>query len=495
MGVKGRGRKAEADASKEVAAAALSRMGARPGDENSIAQAEWDALADSAKGIRTAEDWGYSTDDLNDEFALVVIGTRAMIVHEKPDAAPEDRLRFLQLDAFKALYQNRMTEIRESGGKLKPVTWATRWIADRDRRTYLGIEFLPAIGEVKGTPGYLNLWRGFSVEPRPGGSYAIFRDHLMTNVCDGDRCLFDWIFGWFAHMIQKPRDKPGTAIVLRGGMGTGKTKVGQVFGSLVRAHHFLIDDSRYLLGQFNSHMAACLFLQAEEAVWAGDKQAEGRLRGLITSEFQMIEQKGVDPIRMRNFVRLLMTSNEDWVVPAGKDERRFATFDVNPRCARNYDYFAEMDQELEAGGREALLFDLLAYDLSKVNLREIPKTEALLEQKTRSLDPMEEWLLDRLNAGAPTRALDHWPNQVERSTLYDDYVRETERMGVRRRAGQTQLGRKLKKLLPSIRDGRVTDEAGHRSRVYYLPSLRECRERFAETFGQGFKWESDDGDG
>lgn len=493
MGVKGKSRKAETEASKEVAAAAFSRMGERPGDDDPEAQAEWDSMADAASGMRTAENWGYSTSDLNAEFALAVIGTRAMIVHEKPDATPEDRLRFLQIDAFKAIYQNRMTEIRGSDGKLKSVSWATRWLADRERLTYDGIEFLPGVGDV-GTPGYLNLWCGFSVDPRQGGSYAIFRDHLLTNVCNDDRALFDWIFGWFAHMVQNPREKPGTAIVLRGGMGTGKTKVGQVFGSLVRAHHFLIDDPRYLLGQFNSHMAACLFLQAEEAVWAGDKQAEGRLRGLITSEFQMIEQKGVDPIRMRNFVRLLMTSNEDWVVPAGKDERRFATFDVNPRCARNYDYFAEMDHELNSGGREALLYDLLAFDLSKVNLREIPKTEALLEQKTRSLDPLEEWLLDRLNAGAPTRALDHWPDQVERSALYDDYVRETERMGVRRRAGQTQLGRKLKKLFPSIRDGRLTDATGHRSRVYYLPSLRECRESFAETFGQGFKWESDDGD-
>mgnify|MGYP000856866344 CR=1 FL=1 len=51
---------------------------------------------------------------------------------------------------------------------------------------------------------------------------------------------------------------------------------------------------RYLVGQFNAHLASCLFLQADEGFWAGDKQAEGRLKGLITSEYQMIELKGVD---------------------------------------------------------------------------------------------------------------------------------------------------------------------------------------------------------
>ena len=106
-----------------------------------------------------------------------------------------------------------------------------------------------------------------------------------------------------------------------------------------------------MTGQFNAHMASCLLLQADEAIWAGDKAVEGRLKGLITAPMQQIEAKGIDPIRLDNFVRLIMTSNEDWVVPAGKDERRFAVLDVDPRCAQNHEYFAEMDEEMAAGGR------------------------------------------------------------------------------------------------------------------------------------------------
>ena len=82
------------------------------------------------------------------------------------------------------------------------------------------------------------------------------------------------------------------------------------------------------------HMATCLFLQADEAVSAGDKHAEGRLKGLVTSTVEMIEAKGVDPVKVDNHLRLMMTSNSDWVVPAGKDERRFAIFDVG-RTAHN----------------------------------------------------------------------------------------------------------------------------------------------------------------
>src|SRR5581483_3130098 len=171
--------------------------------------------------------------------------------------------------------------------------------------------------------------------------YKTFRDHLLQNVCGGDEQLFRWVFGFFAHIVQRPRERLGIALVLRGKRGVGKTKVGEVIGSLFPRHYFLVDDPRYVTGQFNAHMASCLLLQADEAVWAGDKSAEGRLKSLVTSAIHQIEAKGVDPIRLKNYIRLIMTSNEDWVVPAGKDERRFAVFDVDDRCLQDIAYFQE----------------------------------------------------------------------------------------------------------------------------------------------------------
>ena len=94
-----------------------------------------------------------------------------------------------------------------------------------------------------------------------------------------------------AHLVQRRRERPGIALVLRGRKGTGKTKLGEVLGSLFAPHYFPGDDARYLVGQFNQHMASRLLLQADEAMWAGDKAAEGRLKGLITSKIQMIELK------------------------------------------------------------------------------------------------------------------------------------------------------------------------------------------------------------
>jgi hypothetical protein len=441
---------------------------------------------------------GYNVDWFNSFYAFVVIGGTAVVVQDRGPLLDRSGMRILKLDSFMAKYGNRYVERRNASGKAVAVGWGKAWLTDRRRRSFDGITFHPDPRHVAGPPGALNLWRGFAVEPRAGGSYTVFRDHLLTNVARGDKALFQWIFGWFAQMVQQPRLKPGTAIVLRGGMGVGKTKVGEVFGSLMPANYMLVDDDRYVTGNFNIHLVACLLLQADEATWAGDRAAGGQLKGLVTAETRMLEAKGVDPVVMPNFTRLVMTSNDDWVVPAGKDERRFAVFDVDPRCAQNHEYFAEMMAELDAGGREALLADLLAFDLSTVNVRVIPRTSGLLEQKIRSLDPIEAWLLDRLKAGRPTRKLDHWPEFISTEAWCDDYVASNERIGVRRKATETQFGMKIAKLLPGLRRGRSTvpmegSAAVERRHGYWLPPLDECRENFAEMMGQPIEWDAGDG--
>lgn len=432
---------------------------------------------------------GYSVERMNEEWAVILLGSKAVVMHECADAPLEDRVRFLSVDAFKVWFRNRRTEYKK-GDDIASASWADRWLAAKDRRQYQGIDFRP--GDDSERAGYFNLWRGFSVEPKPGGSYAIFRDHLFNNVCHGNEALFEWVFGWFAHIFQHPQERIGTSLVLRGAMGSGKTKVGEVFGSLIQAHYFMVDDPRYVTGQFNAHMSSCLLLQAEEAVWAGDKSAEGRLKGLVTSKTQMIEQKGIDSIRLQNFVRLIMTSNEDWVVPAGKDERRFCVMDVSNAVAQNHGYFAEMEQELDAGGREALLYDLLRVDLSKLNLREIPKTGALLEQKIRSLDPVEQWWLSRLRDGAPVHSLDTWPGLVTRRQLFSDFIDASEKAGVKRRGYETEIAMKLHKIMPGLTSRRVDlDGNGKRVWCYILPPLDEARASFQQMVQQELHWPSE----
>jgi hypothetical protein len=447
---------------------------------------------------------GYSVEELNRKYAFVLVGGKAVIFVEQPQAPIEDQKRMLSIDAFKAWFSNRFTQRVGADGNIKTVTWSTAWLSSRQRRQYEGIEFFPDRDNAPGVFGYLNLWSGFAHKPAAHADsmrYKTFRDHLVNNVCHGDRDLFAWVFGFFAHMVQRPRERIGVALVLRGRMGTGKTKVGEIIGQLFPRHYFLVDDPRYVTGQFNAHMASCLLLQADEAVWAGDKAAEGRLKGLITSPIQQVEAKGIDPVRLLNYVRLIMTSNEEWVVPAGKDERRFAVLDVDPRCAQNHDYFREMDDELANGGYEHLLADLLAFDIDSVDLRKVPRTDALLEQKIRSLDSVESWWFGRLRSGQLTSHAEGWDNQIPCAALFTDYIHTAEKIGVKRKQEETVFGMKLKRLMPSLppRTKRIVvdNEGGGRSRrvwCYLMPPLADARDHFEQIVNQTVSWPDDGAD-
>lgn len=127
---------------------------------------------------------------------------------------------------------------------------------------------------------------------------------------------------------------------------------------------------------------------------------------------------------------LLFSSNENWVVPAGTDERRFAVFDVADQWKEDHQRFADLYAELANGGREALLADLLSVALDAPeapNLRVIPKTKALLEQKVRSLDPITAWWLGRLIDGSQTHRAAGWRHKVSNQTLFNDYLRTVEK--------------------------------------------------------------------
>jgi hypothetical protein len=129
-------------------------------------------------------------------------------------------------------------------------------------------------------------------------------------------------------------------------------------------------------------------MRRDEAFWAGDKRSEGKLKDLVTALKHRLEFKGVDPILVNNHIRLFVTGNQEWLVPAGFGERRFAVFDVGEGKIKNNDYFAAIDAEMNNGGREALLHHLLNFDLSRVKLREIPRTAALFEQIVDTATPV-----------------------------------------------------------------------------------------------------------
>jgi hypothetical protein len=341
--------------------------------------------------------------EMNEKYAVVKVGgaTKVMSLQNSSLFAGCMTPEFSSVRDFCLFHLKRKKVIRDNRGNEKKIGIGTWWIQQDDRRQYDGITYAPNID----SHGMFNLWRGFSCEPRKGNC-DLYIELLRDGICKGVIPHYEYLLNWQAYGIQRPGRPGQTAIVMRGREGTGKGVAAKGYGRLFGSHFLHVTNPKHLTGHFNAHLLHCSALFADESFFAGDRQHENILKTLITEETLLIEPKGVNPFQVRNCIHLMMASNSDWVVPAGADARRFFVVDVADTHMQDHPYFAAINDQLDKGGREALLYELLNRDLSGFNVRQVPQTAALAEQKAftrRGLDRLIELVA---HAGSLPSA--HW---------------------------------------------------------------------------------------
>ena len=333
---------------------------------------------------------------MNFRHAVVLDGGRAIVITPEFDRVLGRRVLLRSsFEDIKKYYCNRQVCVgRNKHGDDILMPLGHLWLRHRLRQQYGGIVFSPE-GNV---PGMYNLWQGFSVSPAPG-DWLRLEGHIRRVICRDDTTQFDWVKAWLAAAVQHPADPAEVALVLRGNRGTGKGAFARPFAELFAPHCMHINSPRHLLGNFNAHLQDAVVVFADEAFLAGDKQSESTLKMMITEPTIPIERKFRDVITAKNVTHLIAASNNSWVVPAGFDERRFNVLDVSDEHRQDQGYFGAIARQMEHGGLAAMLYDLQHHDYAHVNLRQPPVTDALIDQKLRSLAPQERWWLDLLVAG------------------------------------------------------------------------------------------------
>lgn len=453
---------------------------------------------------------------INETSALVRHGTSVVVMNEEVGESGRMEISFQASRDFTLWHGNERYTVGDDEQGIGNI-----WLIHPSRRQYRGVTFHPPswynvgghIAPVCQIPeGYYNLWGGYSVDRAPAtpslddhrSHFPTLCDHVANNIAGGDPEIEAWLWGWAAHLIQRPTERLGVTPVLQGKMGTGKSVFGRAIGGLLGRHYITISASKHLTGNFNAHMASTLLVQAEEAFWGGDTEAAGVLKDLVTNDHFNMEGKGKDVVRLRNYLHLMITSNEAFVVPAGLEERRWAVFRVNERKMQDKTYFAQLERELDSGGREHLLAWLIGFDLASVSLTTIPATEALWEQKTAAMAPEQMWWLARLRDGRVLAGQDGWGDADGRvivKDLYRDYVEFVTLLGRRSRKSEEQLAQELVRLLPQGYPRRsrpwVTATSNGQSvrvreRCYEFPPLQVCRDHFAALARHAIDWGRDD---
>jgi 5S rRNA maturation endonuclease (ribonuclease M5) len=333
--------------------------------------------------------------ELNRKYAVINVRGCVKILKEifNPDTGRKDIVFMKPIDL--AIEEKPNTIFNPNTDRKENVV--DKWLKSPFRREYKkGIVFDP---NKTSTPGWYNLWRGFAYSPKKG-KWGKFRWHIKNVIADGDKEIAKWIIAWMARIVQDPGGRrPGTAIVLQGGQGIGKGLFATYFGKLFGDHFLHITNPKQITGRFNHHLKDALVVFGDEVTWGGNVKDAGILKTLVTEDTNLCEPKYVDPFTVKNHINLIFASNSDWAMYTEKDERRFAVFEVPDKKRDQKSYFQNIAKQMDNGGLEAMLYDLLYLDYSDIDLTVIPKTSSLLDQKLRNMHPVHRYWYYRLKEG------------------------------------------------------------------------------------------------
>lgn len=433
-------------------------------------------------------------------------------------------LATMSFNEFKNAHIEKVTQVgvNDNGEPVfKPLV--LHWLQHRRTPRYDHVEFRPGIEQANMPEGVLNLWRGWPLGLQPGwddyrltpsgpvpvdngifdgpemppGYCDMFLDHMLNAMCGGDHELMHYLLGWMADGLWNPGPCE-TAIVLRGPEGSGKTLWSKHYMEFFGLHAVTLADPRHIIGNFNKQLMNKSVVFAEEAFFAKNGGHVAKLKSLVTDNELIIEPKGVDSFRVEKMFRLIMASNDEHVIGAGRDDRRYLVLNVDAG-PHNQDkpHFRALVEEWRGGGRKALFRWLTgawwgrAVGGGAFRQWERPVTAALQAQKDHSLTPAPRLIHNMLRDGEVPGlfAADAKQGLVFVATRA---LQEAQRLGEEH---ERALGDALRVLAgadaKSVREYLGEGHARRQWRGFWLPPLGECRRRWETHLGRTVEWPED----
>jgi hypothetical protein len=214
--------------------------------------------------------------------------------------------------------------------------------------------------------------------PKETANVMMLFNTLVDLWANGDEGKRSYLISYFAHMIQKPFEIPGVALVASGKHGVGKDTLANFLMEHVVGMQYsaIYPQTKQLFGEYDSLSMNKIIVKLEEANGAILTLNMSAMKSFITSPLSLVNQKGLKEIQVDSFKRFILTSNEASPVKIEANDRRFVLFNCDPKYMKNNDFWDEIYKVLFTSEAGAIIGDYLSkIDISDFNVRVLPKDE------------------------------------------------------------------------------------------------------------------------
>lgn len=273
-------------------------------------------------------------------------------------------------------------------GKTITIDHFRNWRQSKEADYFAGVIYHP-----EGPKRYrerFNLWNGWGVEPVAGDNHRLFLDLIRDGFCARNDDYFEYVLSWLAHLVQKPAERPGTAVAIVSHQGAGKGTFIEVLSAMIGELNCSGDISnKDLTGGFNSKIANKLLINLNEATFSGNHEQVEFMKKLITDPTFRCEYKGLESFDAPNFSRLIVTTNNTNWGRLDADDRRYLILEPAKDFPADPDFFGRLRTAMfEQGGVANLMHFLEERDISGWRASKLPA-------RTTGFDTLEDSLTSR----------------------------------------------------------------------------------------------------
>lgn len=225
------------------------------------------------------------------------------------------------------------------------------------------------------------------------------------------------IIAWLAQRVQKPHEKINHALVLGGNQGIGKDTLLEPAKYAVGPWNCSEVSPQQLLGRFNGFLKSVI-MRVSEARDLGEVDRYGFYEHMKTytaspPDVLRVDEKNTKEHSIFNVVGVIITTNNktDGIYLPSDDRRHYVAWSDLTKDDFNEDYWTELWEWYNAGGRAHVAEYLRTLDLSGFNAKAPPpKTPAWHDIVNSNRAPEDAELADALDGIS-------WPHAVTVSAI------------------------------------------------------------------------------